>query len=178
MAADDAPVSRSAPPPQSSRLNYITTTSFGSQPDIEMTSRSPPLHHRQQQQQQGRRRRERQHGGRCRQASTTTAFYFNDDDDVWRDSGDRRLVVAPPPPPYSRDERIHSDDASPIRLLFSTDDDGPSPPVPSPCAVARAAAVRRSPPRSPHSPRRVDALRRQAVSDNAVSTAAARGGRH
>jgi len=148
-----APVSRSAPAP--SRLGH-GSTSFGSQPDIELAFRSPPYQHHQHHQQ-----RPQWQGGRCHQSSTTTTFF--DENAAWRDSGDRRLVVAPPP--YSRrDERPGG---SPIRLLFSPDHDdaeSPSPPaVPSPAA---AFAVPHS---RPSSPRHVGALRRQAFSDERVS---------
>ena len=151
-----APVSRSAPPP--SRLGHATT-SFGSQPDLEMMSRSPP----------GHQQRQRRHGRRCHQSSSssTTKFFEADVDDGrhrWPpSSGDRRPVLAPPP--YSRDQR--ADDASPIRLLFSADDDSPFPPLPSPGAAA-AAPLAGQPCSPPGSPRRVAALRRQAVSDNSV----------
>ena len=131
-------------------------TSFGSHPHIDVMSQSPPGRCSRQQQEQ--------HGGRRQQSSSTTTFFGENVNDVWQNSPPRatnRLLV---PPPYSRQD--DGAESSPTRRLFTVSgDDSPSSPLPPSATGARFVAWQpRSPPCSP----RLNAIRRNAASDNSV----------
>ena len=127
-SADERPCAVPRPPPHLSRRGF-NITSFGSQPDMQLMSQSPPGYchnHRQHQQEYGRRHRRRQSSPRSSR-----------DDNSWREESPRT------PPLYSRRESDVNN--SPIRLLF--------PSVASPSAAWSQAAVSEPVTRHPRSSR-------------------------